>query len=655
MESTSPSPGKPKSSKSKPSKLSRLGKATKLHRSSKSDKSEKGDKIEKRHRSNSTSRGTNDSDRTRNANSDPANERQSSGTPTSESDPNEEQGANAETETVTSDNPFLYRTKDNVLMSTIDRAVKDVQYPEAHHPSDDDLWEDKENGKVNLKFLTEFFFKEGRLDDDQALRIIEKATEILTSEPNLIHVPAPVTVCGDIHGQYYDLLKLFEVGGDPEKTQYLFLGDYVDRGYFSVECLLLLFAHKIQRPTQFWMLRGNHECRHLTNYFTFKRECEHKYNIDIYDACMSSFDALPLAAVVNKQFFCVHGGLSPQLNSLADIEKLHRFREPPTKGLMCDMLWADPHENFGEESSGTGKFVHNNLRGCSYFFTYKASVSFLKKTGLLSIIRAHEAQDAGYRTYRKNDNTGFPSVMTIFSAPNYLDAYNNKAAVLKYENNVLNIRQFNSSPHPYWLPNFMDVFTWSLPFVGEKVSELLMAVLNTCTQEELEAPGSQKDMDRVMASATVPSGSSDAAQVSPTTTDLIKTSDTGSPTSTEVSPLSEKSKEDREALLRFKNKVMAIGRISHMFSVLRQESELISEFKGVSGRHLPKGALMLGSKGVRDCIHNFEEARTADLDNEGLPPVKTHEEDLSETQLRRRKSFEDITGVNLDKEELTDI
>ena len=104
--------------------------------------------------------------------------------------------------------------------------------------------------------------------------------------------------------------------------------------------------------------------------------------------------------------------------------------------------------------------------------SYQAACQFLERNKLLSIIRAHEAQDAGYRMYRKTRTTGFPSVMTLFSAPNYLDVYNNKAAILKYESNVLNIRQFNASPHPYWLPNFMDAFTWSLPFVGEKSASM---------------------------------------------------------------------------------------------------------------------------------------------------------------------------------------
>jgi serine/threonine-protein phosphatase 2B catalytic subunit len=153
-------------------------------------------------------------------------------------------------------------------------------------------------------------------------------------------------------------------------------------------------------------------------------------------------------------------------------KQIDRFHEPPTHGLMCDLLWSDPLEEFGQEKSNE-TFIHNHVRGCSYFFSYHAACQFLERNNLLSIIRAHEAQDAGYRMYRKSKTTSFPSVMTIFSAPNYLDMYNNKAAVLKYENNVMNIRQFNCTPHPYWLPNFMDVFTWSLPFVGEKSKFLL--------------------------------------------------------------------------------------------------------------------------------------------------------------------------------------
>lgn len=168
--------------------------------------------------------------------------------------------------------------------------------------------------------------------------------------------------------------------------------------------MLYLWSLKIWYPDSLFLLRGNHECRHLTDYFTFKLECKtvsitlllcpdatflkgkHKYSERVYDACMESFCSLPLAAIMNKQFLCIHGGLSPELNTLDDLRnvrifrdrtncllklpkyQIDRFREPPTHGLMCDILWADPVEDFGTEKV-TDSFVHNHVRGCSYFFT----------------------------------------------------------------------------------------------------------------------------------------------------------------------------------------------------------------------------------------------------------------------------------------------
>lgn len=279
---------------------------------------------------------------------------------------------------------------------------------------------------------------------------------------------------------------------------------------------------------------------------------------------------------------------------------------------MCDILWADPLEDFGQEKT-SDYFLHNHVRGCSYFFSYPAACAFLEKNNLLSVIRAHEAQDAGYRMYRKTKTTGFPSVMTIFSAPNYLDVYNNKAAVLKYENNVMNIRQFNCTPHPYWLPNFMDVFTWSLPFVGEKITDMLIAILSTCSEEELreETP-----------SSTSPGGVSPPVVAATTPDD---------PNSIEFK---------RRAI---KNKILAIGRMSRVFQVLREESERVTELKTVAGGRLPAGTLMLGAEGIKNAISTFEDAKKVDIQNEHLPPsqeeVTRHQEE--EHRIAMQKAVHD--------------
>ncbi|CAF1388398.1 unnamed protein product [Adineta ricciae] len=302
---------------------------------------------------------------------------------------------------------------------------------------------------------------------------------------------------------------------------------------------------------------------------------------------MEAFDCLPLAALMNGQFLCVHGGLSPEIHTLEDIKRLDRFKEPPPYGPMCDLLWSDPLEDYGVERT-TEQYSHNTVRGCSYFYSYAACCDFLQNNQLLSIIRAHEAQDAGYRMYKKCQSTGFPSLITIFSAPNYLDVYNNKAAILKYENNVMNIRQFNCSPHPYWLPNFMDVFTWSLPFVGEKVTEMLANILNICSDEELENDGTPTDEADVMTEAALAA---------------------------------------RKEVIR--NKVRAVGKMVRYFATLREQSEDILTLKGLTaGGTLPLGTLEGGKTAIeqaKQLIANkkrisFEEAKRLDKSNESMPP-----------------------------------
>lgn len=360
------------------------------------------------------------------------------------------------------------------------RIVSSVPYPATNRLTIADIFDEHRQPRIDL--IKDHFVREGRLDEAAALRIISDANSRLKSEKNLVDVPQPVVIVGDLHGQFYDMVKVFEIGGSPEHINYLFLGDYVDRGHFSIEIVLYLWSLKIVYPHKITLLRGNHECRHLADHFTFKRECLIKYSPRVYDACIKSFHHLPLCALVNKQLFCVHGGISPELITLNDVHKLNREREPPPSGLMCDLLWSDPAHEFHDEAKDAAaaaaavSFTHNATRGCSYFYNFSAVAAFLKHNGLLCVIRAHEAQDSGFRMYKSVERTDFPSLITLFSAPNYLDIYNNKGAVIVYQKDTMHTKQYGASSHPYWLPNFMDVFTWSLPFVAEKVTELLIFI-----------------------------------------------------------------------------------------------------------------------------------------------------------------------------------
>ena len=198
--------------------------------------------------------------------------------------------------------------------------------------------------------------------------LCSKAQEIFVREANVQPVRSPVTVCGDIHGQFADLVELFRIGGSCPDTNYLFMGDYVDRGYHSVETVTLLVALKVRYPDRITVLRGNHESRQITQVYGFYDECLRKYgSASVWKLFTDLFDYLPLTALVENQVFCLHGGLSPTLDTLDNIRALDRIQEVPHEGPMCDLLWSDPDDRHGWGISPRGAGVHVRARHLKSF------------------------------------------------------------------------------------------------------------------------------------------------------------------------------------------------------------------------------------------------------------------------------------------------
>lgn len=431
------------------------------------------------------------------------------------------------------------------------------------------------NSIPNWSLLKDHLKQEGRVPKDHCLEIVRAAGDIFMREPNLLDLMDPVTIIGDIHGQFYDLLKILDLAGDINETKYLFLGDFVDRGVFSIEVLLVLYSLKLNFPNSVFLTRGNHESRQLTSFFNFRTECLHKYDLEVYNTIMESFDKLPLACIVNKKFLAVHGGISPSLEKLSDITDLSRFGEIPRKGLLCDLLWADPIDS--EIGTSPEKFKPNTMRECSYFYGVAAANDFLRKSKLLCIIRAHEAQIDGYKMHKWNGNSEFPVVITVFSAPNYCDVYNNKGAILKFINNGLHIQQYNYTMHPYILPNFMNLFTWSVPFVIEKVLEIMLSVMKKGKDDN---EGKGKGNEAIKFEKRILEGKSDI----------------------------------------FRNKIKAVVSMMKMLKTLQVENEAIIQLKGMCpDNKIPRGLLIEGKEAIYGAIESFNMAKRWDMINEKRP------------------------------------
>ncbi|AQZ17712.1 PPQ1 (YPL179W) [Zygosaccharomyces parabailii] len=242
------------------------------------------------------------------------------------------------------------------------------------------------------------------------------AREILLSQPSLLQLQAPIKVVGDVHGQFTDLLRILKLSGVPPETNYLFLGDYVDRGKQSLETILLLLCYKIKYKDNFFILRGNHESANVTKIYGFYDECKRRTSSRVWKMFVDVFNTLPFAAIIQDRIFCVHGGISPHLHSMQQIAQIARPTDIPEDGLVTDLLWSDPDSQVSNWSE--------NDRGVSYTFGKKNVLDFCSQFKFDLVIRGHMVVEDGYEFFAKK------KFVTVFSAPNYCGEFNNWGAVM---------------------------------------------------------------------------------------------------------------------------------------------------------------------------------------------------------------------------------
>ena len=265
--------------------------------------------------------------------------------------------------------------------------------------------------------------KSGKSLSEHDLKILcDKLKEILCEESNVQPVDAPVIVCGDIHGQFYDLINLFKIGGEIPEKKYLFLGDYVDRGYNSVETLEYLLCLKLKYQGRITLLRGNHESRQICYNYGFYEEITRKYgNGNPWRYFNALFDFLPIAAIIEGKIFCVHGGLSPKISKIDQIRILNRVQEIPHEGAFCDLMWSDP------DDIDTWQF---SSRGAGFLFGERVVDEFNRINDIRLVCRAHQLVMEGYKYWFKNKN-----LLTVWSAPNYCYRCGNGASILILDEN----------------------------------------------------------------------------------------------------------------------------------------------------------------------------------------------------------------------------
>eukprot|EP01061_Rhynchopus_euleeides_P024189 TRINITY_DN39057_c0_g1_i1.p1 TRINITY_DN39057_c0_g1~~TRINITY_DN39057_c0_g1_i1.p1 ORF type:complete len:319 (+),score=72.49 TRINITY_DN39057_c0_g1_i1:170-1126(+) len=277
---------------------------------------------------------------------------------------------------------------------------------------------------LDLDVLIERLKSGACLTGEEILWVCASVRDIVADESNVKCVDSPVTVVGDIHGQFWDLMEMFRVGGWPPDTNYLFLGDYVDRGYYSIETISLLLCYKLRYPARITLLRGNHETRSTSMVYGFYSECVCKYgSAVVWGAVMEVFDCLTISALIDSRVFAVHGGISPSVLLLDHVRVINRFSEVPRDGPFSDMMWSDP------DPATEGFSV--SVRGAGFTFGEDILDRFLHMNNLGSLVRAHQLCSEGYHILFNG------KCATVWSAPNYCYRCRNKAAILQVDDDLI--------------------------------------------------------------------------------------------------------------------------------------------------------------------------------------------------------------------------
>jgi serine/threonine-protein phosphatase 5 len=306
-----------------------------------------------------------------------------------------------------------------------------------------------EPGKLPMDFVMaaiECFKNQKVIHKRYTARLLIHSKRYFETIPSLVDIKVPqsteeskedlhVTVCGDTHGQFYDVMNIFKLNGFPSPTNpYLFNGDFVDRGSFSVEVILTFLMFKMACPESIYLTRGNHETKNMNRIYGFEGEVKAKYDDKIFDLFLEVFGQLPLASVIEDKVFITHGGIPVVPVTLDEIRKIKRGGEPPEKGLMSDLLWSDPQPFPGKSPS---------KRGVGFAFGPDITEAFLEKNNLELLVRSHEVKDEGYLVEHGNQT------ITVFSAPNYCDSMGNKGAFIHFGKDCKpKFTQFEAVPHP---------------------------------------------------------------------------------------------------------------------------------------------------------------------------------------------------------------